>query len=353
MLYVTTRNDRDMHTAQRVLRESRGPDGGLYVPSRLPSIPAADLAALPEKSFNRTVADILNLLFQTELTSWDVDFAIGRYAVRLERLGNRVIVAELWHNLEAEFPRIVRNLAILMSGVEVTEFRPGSWVEIGVRIAVLFGIFGELIRAGMAGKGKKVDISLASGDLSGPVSAWYAREWGLPIGNIICACNENDALWNFICHGQMKTGEVAVKTFTPLVDFALPESLERLIFANCGVEEVERFLEVVRRGGTYYMEDAMLHPLRRGLYVTVAGENRVPDTIRAVFSTNRYVCSPYGALAYSGLQDYRARTGESRTALILEERCPLLDEKVVAATLSLTGEELKRCVDSRNEDPAL
>ena len=36
MLYVTTRNNRDAYTAQRVLRENRGPDGGLYVPFREP-----------------------------------------------------------------------------------------------------------------------------------------------------------------------------------------------------------------------------------------------------------------------------------------------------------------------------
>ena len=36
MLYVTTRNNRDAFTAQRVLTENRGPEGGLFLPFREP-----------------------------------------------------------------------------------------------------------------------------------------------------------------------------------------------------------------------------------------------------------------------------------------------------------------------------
>ena len=52
MLYVTTRNNRDAYTAQRVLRENRGPDGGLYVPFREPVFSREEIDALKEKSFH-------------------------------------------------------------------------------------------------------------------------------------------------------------------------------------------------------------------------------------------------------------------------------------------------------------
>ena len=42
MLYVTTRNDQEVYTAQRALREGRGPDGGFYVPFRDPVFPEED-----------------------------------------------------------------------------------------------------------------------------------------------------------------------------------------------------------------------------------------------------------------------------------------------------------------------
>ena len=49
MLYVTTRNNRDAYTAQRVLRENRGPDGGLYVPFREPVFSREEIDALKEQ----------------------------------------------------------------------------------------------------------------------------------------------------------------------------------------------------------------------------------------------------------------------------------------------------------------
>ena len=68
MLYVTTRNNRDAYTAQRVLRENRGPDGGLYVPFREPVFSREEIDALKGKSFHQCVAEVLNRLFNTKLT---------------------------------------------------------------------------------------------------------------------------------------------------------------------------------------------------------------------------------------------------------------------------------------------
>lgn len=340
MLYVTTRNDREVYTAQRALREGRGPDGGLYVPFRDPVFPDEDIRALKEKSFNRCVADTLNVLFQARLTSWDVDFAIGRYAVRLKMLGKRLVISEGWHNLESEFSRIVKNISALLQGEKHAEICSGSWAEIGIRIAVLFGIFGELMREGIVDGDQKIDISVVSGDFSAPMSAWYARKWGLPIGNIVCACNENSNLWDFICHGTLRCGDVALSTDTPCSDVIVPEGLERLIHACGGTEETECYLDTVRKGGNYYVEDVLLHRLRKGLYVTVSSRSRMVSTIPTVFGTHSHVLSPYGALAYAGLQDYRARTGESRTALLMEERSPLLDAETVSSALGITADVL-------------
>ena len=100
MLYVTTRNNRDAYTAQRVLRENRGPDGGLYVPFREPVFSREEIDALKEKSFHQCVAEVLNRLFNTKLTRWDVEFCVGRYPVRLVNLPQRIIAGECWHNPE-------------------------------------------------------------------------------------------------------------------------------------------------------------------------------------------------------------------------------------------------------------
>lgn len=341
MLYVTTRNNRDAYTVNRALRENRGCDGGLYVPFRLPVLAAEDIAALGEKRFSASVADMLNLLFNARFTPWDVEFCIGRYPVRLANISQKILIAECWHNVDGTFDWLVRALVSCLSKEE-SKLTCGSWAEIGARMAVLAGIFSELIRSGMASNEKKVDISVVSGDFSAPMSAWYAREMGLPIGNIVCTCNENNALWDLMHHGQLRTDLMGVPTNTPDADVALPVGLERLIHAAAGAEEVGRYLEVCRRGGMYCPDDWVLSRLRRGMHVSVVSQKRVANTIPSVFGTNSYVLSPYGALAYSGLLDYRVRTGESRPGMVLTEKSPLCDAAVTARALGIAEGELER-----------
>lgn len=340
MLYVTTRNSRDAYTAQRVLRENRGPDGGLYVPFREPVFSREEIDALKEKSFHQCVAEVLNRLFNTKLTRWDVEFCVGRYPVRLENLPQRIVVAECWHNPEWKFDHTVHILAGLLRGD--CPGADGGWVKIAVGIAVLFGIFGEFARAGITEYEKRVDISAVSGNFDLPMSAWYARAWGLPIGNIICCCNENGNLWSLIHHGQFRTDTVSVPTSTPEADVTLPTGLERLIYVCGGLPEVESFLDACRRGGMYCPKDSVLSKLGEGLDISVVSSRRMASTISGIHASAGYLLSPYAALAYAGLLDFRGRTGESCHALVLAEKSPLCDAGIASEALGVSEDALER-----------
>lgn len=340
MLYVTTRNNRDAYTAHRILAENRGPDGGLFVPFHSPVFSREDIDALAQKPFNSCLAEILNLIFNTKLTARELDLRIGRRAVRVKKLGRRTVLAETWHNPEGCFSAMVRELTELLQSNRQASEIPGEWVTIGVRIAVLFGLFGEMRRQGIADSENPIDISVPSGDFSAPMSAWYARQWGLPVGNIICCCNENSNLWDLICHGQLRTDGIAIKTALSDADVSIPVGLERLIYAAGGPEETERYLDTLRRGSIYYAEDSLLQKLRQGIYVTVSGEARILSAIPGIFGNTSCLVSPYTALAYTGLQDYRAGTGETRTCLVLSEKSPACDPDTVASAMGITPEQL-------------
>lgn len=340
MLYVTTRSKLDVYTPQRTLTQNRAPDGGLFVPFHSPVFSEEEIAALKEKTFNQSLAELLNRMFGTKLTGWDLDFIIGRYPVRVQQLRHRILMGECWHNPEWNFDRLLR---LVRQKLEAnTESYAGSWVEIGTRIAVLFGIYGELLRTGVLQSGEKLDISTVSGEFSGPISGWYAKQWGLPIGNIVCCCNENSELWNLICHGQFRTDAVSIQTVTKEADVTLPENLERLIHGCGGETEVERYLECCRRGGMYVPPDWMLHRLRDGIFVSVISSHRLESTIPGVYTTHGYLLSPYTALAYGGLLDYRARTGQLRHGLVLAEKSPVCDMETVSRCMGLTEGELKK-----------
>lgn len=341
MLYVTTRSNQDVYTTNRALSEMRAPDGGLYLPFKMPAFSRGDFLALAEKPFSQRMADMLNLLFRARLTGWDIDFCVGRYPVRLKTMSHRIVICESWHNPGWTFDWMANRLAGHLRGRTEPDEGAGDWPLIGVRIAVLFGIFGELLKNGEIGPEETVDVAVASGDLSGAMAVWYARSWGLPVGNIVICTNENAFLWDLLHRGEFRTGSVAAKTATPLCDRVLPRDLERLVCAAGGPLEVSRYLDICARGGVYGPNSGILDPMRQGVHVSVVSEKRMMSAIPNLYRSNGYISGSYTALCHSGLQDYRARTGESRPALVLSERSPGCDEKIVAAAMGITLEELK------------
>lgn len=337
MLYVTTRINQDAFTAHRSLTENRGPEGGLFMPMRMPEFSREEIAAIADKSFSQNVADVMNRLFNSKLDSWAVEFAIGRYPVRLVNLSSRVSVAESWHNPQWRFDRLARNLA---KAVLNTEEEPEitDWMLIASRIAVLFGVFGELMHEGAVSFDAPLDIAVPCGDFSTPMAAWYARNWGLPIGTIVVCCDENSAPWSLLHQGELRTG-------LQESDYSVPADLERLIYSTLGVGEVMRFCETCRDGGNFYLREEQLALLRQGMYVSVVSRHRTEAMILSIYKNNGYISDPCTALAHSGLLDYRSATGERRPALLISEESPAFSLGMVSGCLGISQRELKERIN--------
>ena len=337
MLYVTTRNHQDAFTVHQVLTQNRGTDGGLFVPLHLPKLSEKEIARLCAMRFGQCAAEMLNLFFGTKLSGWDIDFCIGRYPVRLEELGHRILMAETWHNPDWQYERLEKNLMELLPG----EARgSGNWVSVVIRMAVLAGILGNHEIQGTG----SVDISVVSEDLTVPISAWYLRKMGFPIGNIICCCNENNQLWELTCNGQMRTDALSIQTIVSEADITLPVNLERLVFESGGTEEAIRYTNCCSTGEVYSVSDHVLQQLRQGCCVSVVSSSRVETAIPNVYKTHNYLMSPASALAYSGLLDYRTKTGIMRTAIVVCDKNPICDAAVIAKAMEIPVTEVKNMI---------
>lgn len=345
MLYVTTRIKQDAFTAGRALTENRGPEGGFFLPMKLPRLDDGIIKGLGEKSFSRNVADVINLFFGTELDSWAVEFAIGRYPVKLVSVTGRATVAETWHNPTWRFTRLVNGIEKAIRQSDQINAVPSDWLMIAARIAVLFGVFGELMHEGEVRVDSPIDVAVPSGNFSAVMAVWYAREMGLPIATVVVCCNENAGVWNLLHKGEIRTDAVAVRTVTPDCDYTVPTDLERLIYGTLGFEENRRFCEVCRRGGTYYLEPHQTAALRKGVQVAVVSQRRMESTIPNLYKTCGYIADPYTALVYSGLMDYRARAGEGRPALILSDESPAFSLELLSRYMSISQAELKKRLD--------
>lgn len=341
MLYATTRSKIQIDTPNNTLNRDFAPDGGVYVPYQLPIIDVNGLEALKKMDFSECMALVLNQFFGTKLTRWDVEFSIGRNPVRLSALHQNVVVTEVWHNHSWDFDGMVRDISALLQRCDKKSVVVTDWARIAVRIAVLFCVFGELLRQKQIGKNQKIDVAVATGNFSSAVSVWYGKQMGLPIGTIICGCNENSGVWDLLHHGEVNTGATAIKTITPECDFSIPPGLERLLYETLGREESQRFAQIVNNKGIYRLSEAFLDRLGADLYPAVVGQKRMMNVIRNTFTTQKHLMCPYTALAYGGLQDYRARTGELGMALIISEKSPDHFKNIISKALVASESERK------------
>ena len=298
-------------------------------------------------SFPEVVAQMLNLFFSTKLTAWDVDMTMGRGAVRLRELRYRLQVAELWHNPENSFDRCVYALAKRLHPDGELIGGPSDWTQMGVRISVLFGIFADLIRSEQVRFDKTVDVAVPCGAVSLPMAVWYGRRMGLPIGTILCGCNENCAVWDLFHRGQLDTRMPVVSTTTPEADVSVPKDLERLICETCGQQEAMSFSFSCDDEGTYAPDPEVMAQIRSGMYAAVISCDRVTTITPNMYQSNQYILDPYSALAFGALSDYRARNGSSRTVLMLCEKSPVYCSEAVSDAMQIPVSELKNLVSKQ------
>ncbi len=335
MLYVTTRSNADLYTANRALCENSGPDGGVYIPFHMSRFTPEEISAMSDQTFGQRVANVLNFLFGSKLTGWDVDFCVGRFPVRIVPLAHRMFVGETWHNLRWDTSWLADNL---LKHIRPEAFTKAGWPAIAVKTAVLFGLFGDILKQ----IPYPVDISVPCGDLSWAVAARFSRDWGLPIGNIVISCKENAQLWTLINKGELRTALNRQETGEVCCDKMLPDNLECLIYLAGGEAEVNKYLNARSYGEIYRPGSLAYTAFSEGISVSVIGQERICSAIPNVFRTHSYLCSPDTALCYSGLLDYRAKVSTNGSALIISDRSPVLDAAMVASVMHIDEGNLKK-----------
>lgn len=307
LLYLTTRNKVDTYTAYRVLRESAPAGGGSFVPFQLPVFTEQQLFQMKELSFSEIVAKTLNLFFGTSISGWDIDFAVGRQVFKLVNMSHRIFVLESWHNHEGTHECTVSRLYRLLAGEEKMNIAPGGWFYTAVDIAMLFGVFGQLLRKDIT----QFHVAFPAGDLKLLVALRYAQKMGLPISTVALGADEGEDLWEFIYHGNYSTRREK-----------LPSGLESLIYLAFGINGVKRFLRIAENKRIYQLSDDELAVFADGIFASVVGKNRIQNIISSVKRTCNYRISTDTAYAYSALQDCRVRGTGGQDAVLFSYRKP-------------------------------
>ena len=314
MLYITTKDQIDAHTAYKTLVSDTAADGGVYIPFRFPKYDDAQIRKLKEGSFNEVVAQILNYFFSAQLTAWDVDFAIGRSPVKLATAGRKLVVSELWHNHNGAYACLEQNLFRRLSKNSGIADAPTDWARAAIRIAVVFGIYVQMCREGLLQCNDTFDVVMEIGDFFDPIAALYAKIMGLPIGKIIICCNgENAALWDLIHRNSVSTSALSRN---------LRLGIERLIYAVYGMDELKRFNQIADSRRTYTPDEELTERLSDAFFCVVVSPDRLAAVVSSVLNTDNYRIDEKTAISFGAVRDYRAKAGESNLTLVFFENRP-------------------------------
>lgn len=313
MLYLSTRNTTDCYTAYRALNESQTPDGGLYVPFRLQRFSDKELLELRAQTPCDAIARVLNLLFGVGLTGWDVECVVGRSPVKPEAVNQRLLFAEFWRNPNGSVKYLVHNLYRRMTAKEYPYDIPSGWAYIAIEIALLFGLYVAVESIPTQG----LDVAVEIGNFADIAAIEYAKQMGLPINTTVCTVDENSAVWDLFAKGDFNTGATTEQ----------PKYMECFLFVRLGKDAVLRYLDSCERKRIYRVDEEQLHTLNENIFCSVVSSNRVDSIISGMYRANGYAIDPHTAMAYGGLQDYRANSGLNRDTLILAKFRPDLDRE--------------------------
>ena len=305
MLYLTTRDDRDAYTAYKTLTDDVAPDGGMYIPFRLPVFDRKQLDELLDLGSCECIASVLNRFFPSRLSAWDVETCIGRNPIKTGTVGRKTLVADVWCNPGGSYEYVVSSLNDKLVGMHHAPIC--SWTRVAVGVAVVFGIFGELRRSNLLKTTEAMDVCVMDGDLSLPSAMVYSAQMGLPINHVIICSKRNSAIWDLVNHGQMGTS---------LLQPDQKVAMERLIYSLLGKDQIEAFSGACQRHGVYTVPIEQLDVLPAKLFGAVVGTERINSIISNVSNSSGYILSSDAAACYGGIQDYRSKTGQGGLALL-------------------------------------
>jgi threonine synthase len=161
------------------------------------------------------------------------------------------------------------------------------------------------------GTGAPANFIIPTGNLGNASACWLARRMGLPIGDIVLACNANDVLPRFFAGGDYAPLE-ARATLANAMDVGAPSNFERLRF--------------------WHANDAALRDAMRALGVTDAAiRTAISDSARR----HGYVPCPHTATALDVLRRLR-ESGDTRAWTVVATAHPAKFDSVVEPCIGRT-----------------
>ena len=211
-----------------------------------------------------------------------------------------------------------------------------NWGRVLPQIVYYISAYCDLLRDEKIAPGQPVNICVPTGNFGNILAAYYAREMGLPIDQLICASNSNNVLTDFIREGVYDRNRTFYNTMSPSMDILISSNLERLLyFLTQDTAEVRSYMTQLAETGRYQVSDRVRNKLQKRFKGYFCGDRETQRMIRAMFDRYGYLIDTHTAVAFSALGQYRQETGDGTPAIVASTASPF---KFCSSVLEALGD---------------
>ena len=183
--------------------------------------------------------------------------------------------------------------------------------------------YAKLYANGEIEKDEKINVVVPTGNFGNILAAYYAKQMGIPIDQLICASNDNKVLYDFFKTGCYDKNRDFILTTSPSMDILISSNLERLIYKIAGNDASKdvTLMQALSKDGSYQITEEMKAKLS-DFYGNYASEAETANEIAKVYSDTGYVLDTHTAVASSVYGKYVAETGDTKKAVIASTASP-------------------------------
>ena len=199
-----------------------------------------------------------------------------------------------------------------------------NWGRILPQIVYYVSAYCDLLREGHLQKGDPINICVPTGNFGNILSAYYAKQMGVPVNRLICASNRNNVLTDFLQTGVYDRNRTFYNTMSPSMDILISSNLERMLFefTEHDDEEVRGYMEALAQTGRYEVSEPVKKKLERHFAAGCCDDAATQAMIAKMWTERRYLIDTHTAVAFHVLEQYRAGTGDATPTIVVSTASP-------------------------------
>lgn len=226
---------------------------------------------------------------------------------------------------------------------EGIQFSSANSMNIGrllPQIIYYYYAYAQLIKQNEIEIAEAVDFTVPTGNFGNILAGYYAKQMGLPIGNLICASNDNSVLFDFFKSGEYNKNRPFYQTLSPSMDILVSSNFERLVYHALG-EDSEKLVELMRElelSGKYTLAEEYQNAFD-GFLAAHITDLETKTEIRKVFDRDIYLIDPHTAVASAAMRRVRETHELKAKQVIVSTASPYKFPEAILSALNINIED--------------